>query len=141
MDFFKWKDTYSVQNTLIDNQHKEIIRILNCLNNAFIEKKTDSVVEVVINDLIEYTKIHFKTEEDIFKEIDYKFNEEHIEEHNLFITQVAEFKARFKRNNSALTIQIMNFLRKWLISHILDSDQNYIDAFEKSGVNSSNALA
>ena len=135
MDFFKWKDAYSVRNSLIDSQHKEIIRMLNSLNNAFLNKQESKITGLIINDLVEYTKVHFKTEEDFFKGVDYKFETEHIAEHNLFITQIAEFKGKYESNNSALTFQIMNFLRKWLMSHIQDSDQKYVDSFEKAGIN------
>ena len=133
-EFFKWKEEYSVGVELIDNQHKVIIKMLNDLNNAFLNKEHGEVVLDIISEMANYTVLHFKTEEDIFKAIGYSLEKEHIKEHVNFIKKVGEFKTQYEENNSALTFKVLNFLREWLNSHILVSDMKYVKEFQLAHV-------
>lgn len=130
-DFFIWQNNYSVGNIIIDDQHKQLIEILNNLHNAFIKKEHENKIGLVILNLVDYTEIHFKTEERLFKQSNYEHSQEHINEHKLFIKQVNKFKSNFNKDKTILTKDILIFLKEWLEQHILVSDKKYIDNFKK----------
>jgi len=50
----------------------------------------------------------------------------HVTEHEKFICEIAKLQARLKSSPvSMLDMELMDFLRDWLFSHILVSDKKY----------------
>lgn len=132
--FILWNESYSVGIKRIDEQHKKLIVILNKLYESFVDQTTGQKLKEIIDELIDYTQYHFKTEEDLFKQSAYPDNDKHIEEHSEFIVKVTRFKTEFEAGKTNLTFQLMNFLRNWLINHIAISDQEYAGHFRSKGV-------
>lgn len=132
--FILWNESYSVGIKRIDEQHKNLVLILNMLYESFVDQTTGQKLKEIIDQLIDYTRYHFKAEEELFKQSDYPDTERHIEEHNEFIVKVARFKTEFEAGKTNLTFQLMNFLRNWLINHIAISDQDYAGHFRSKGV-------
>ena len=124
-ELIKWIEAYSVGIEIIDNQHKELIRLINKLYNLYLNKETDNVFEI-ISALQDYTNYHFKTEEKLFKEKNYPKAAEHIKIHNEFITEVNKLAEEYKNNSNVLSIKAMTLLQRWLTNHILVEDKKYI---------------
>lgn len=125
-DFIKWTDSLSVSNSTIDEQHKSLIKILNNLYVAFMEKKHIESLKEIVGELSKYTIYHFNTEEKMFKEKSYKLSEEHIKEHQGFIKTIEDFAEELERNPGSLTYKMMTFLKKWICEHILGTDKKYV---------------
>lgn len=134
MPLIDWKDEYSVQVAEIDDQHKELIRMINELHQAMADRKAKKVVGDIIEGLIDYTKTHFAAEEKYFQEFGYEQAEEHIRQHREFVKKVGDFKEKFDQGQLMLSIDIINFLKNWLINHINGSDQQYVDLFKAKGL-------
>ena len=60
---FEWTQDYAVGVTQFDDQHKELFRLINKLE-ATLGSGRDSLKEV-LDGLIAYAAMHFKTEEDL----------------------------------------------------------------------------
>jgi len=134
MEFLKWSDEYSVKVQEIDEQHKKLVAMLNSLYNAYMHKEHAEKVELIVAELVKYTVYHFQTEEKYFSQFNYENRIEHICEHKNFTEKVIEFQEKLKKNKSALAIEVINFLRSWLVNHIGMSDKKYIDCFVKGGL-------
>jgi hemerythrin len=132
--FVLWNESYSVGIKLIDEQHKGLINILNKLYESFIDQTVGKMLEEIINELVDYSKFHFKTEEKLFAESDYPDKEKHIIEHQEFVDKINGFKTELEKGKSSLTFQLMNFLRNWLLNHIAVSDQAYAGHFRAKGM-------
>ena len=63
MSIIEWDKKYSVNIRKIDKQHKQIISILNDINDLRFQGKPQKI-EKIIDDLINYIKHHFSTEEE-----------------------------------------------------------------------------
>lgn len=129
-EFMKWNPDYSVNNKIIDDQHKNLIKILNKLYQGFMEKKHLDILIDVVNELEDYTKCHFKTEEDLFVKNNYIGAIEHKKEHDDFVNQVKDFKAEYMRNPGCLTYKLMTFLKNWIVNHINQTDKKYMVMFK-----------
>lgn len=125
MALFNWEEKYSVGIESIDEQHKELIDMINSLHTAMHEGKANTSIEVILDALVDYTKTHFKDEEDLFRKYAYPHLEEHILEHNKFIDTVGTFVQDFKNKKIGLSVKILDFLSDWLKDHILLSDKKY----------------
>jgi len=117
-----WSERYSVGNTKIDNQHKNLVKLINDLFN--INKKNIKIDEI-LNNLITFAIVHFNEEESMFIKINYPNAEEHIQEHLNFIHKVNQFKQQFDQNNTLLSEDLIVFLQHWLFNHILVEDKKY----------------
>jgi hemerythrin len=132
--FFRWKDSMSVKSEEIDNQHKKLVGMLNELYMAFINKEHKEKMDAVINQLIDYTRYHFDTEEKYFIAFRYPDKENHIKEHKQFKEKINEFVKDYKANSNTLTYKVINFLRDWLMNHIMVTDMKYVECFLQNGV-------
>jgi len=134
MSFITWNDSYSVGVVLIDNQHKRLINIINELSDAMGAGKGKDVLGKVLQELIQYVNTHFKTEEDYMVKYSYPEYEAHRYEHEKLTDEVKRFYEDFNAGRALLTIQIMNFLRNWLMDHIVVKDKKFGKFLNEKGM-------
>jgi hemerythrin-like metal-binding protein len=125
MTLVKWKDAYSVNETDLDTQHQEFIRLINELFNSVANGTSKEIISSILKDFTEYTVTHFKTEEDYFDKCNYPEASSHKQEHKTFIQQLSEFKDSFDKGLMPVSLEEMNFLMYWLSNHILRTDKKY----------------
>jgi hemerythrin-like metal-binding protein len=127
MALFEWNDLFSVKVPSIDEQHKELINYINKLHEAMLEGKAKNEIAPILTGLIDYTKMHFAHEEELFSKYNYYETQEHTEIHRNLEQQVIDFKARFDSGEANLSTDLMEFLKDWLMNHIMDEDKKYED--------------
>ena len=131
---FSWSDKYSVGVQSIDNQHKEILEILNRLLQALKEGKAHYVVNQIIHDLEQYAYTHFQKEEFLFQRFNYSGAAEHIHEHQQFREKIMTVKRDLISGKISFTVDLMFFLKDWVEHHILVLDKAYSDCFRQNGL-------
>ena len=134
MKLVEWNDKFSVQVESIDRQHMRLINLLNTLFNAMKDNKEYEILEDLIKELTDYTKYHFSTEETYFRKFNFKHSDDHIKEHKIFLTKLAEFREAFNSKEQNISTEILLFLRDWIDDHILGSDKTYMELFLENGV-------
>jgi hemerythrin len=134
MTYILWKNSYSVQVETFDNQHKQLISIINELQKADEEGKSNEAIEEIIEELVAYTIYHFKHEEAYFKRHNYTESKEHKAEHEQFINEINQFKQRYKSGKMYLSEDVLKYLKSWLMRHILGSDQKYGAFFKEKQI-------
>ncbi|MEW6013478.1 MAG: bacteriohemerythrin [Elusimicrobiota bacterium] len=125
MNLIEWNKDYSVGIEKFDSEHKKLIEIINKLNEAMKSGRSKEILNDIISSLIKYTQTHFKSEEDFFKSVNYPEAQTHGNCHRAFVLKVADFEKRFKSNQVGLGVDVMNFLKDWLINHIQKEDKKY----------------
>ena len=102
---------------------------INDLNKAMMKVEEQAVMFTILEGLIEYTKKHFKDEEDNLRMYDFPELTVHVEEHQKLTESVMGFSEEFaedsKNYDEYLSIRVMSFLFHWIIDHILESDKKY----------------
>lgn len=132
--FIKWSDSdYSTGIESIDEQHKQLIVLINEIYQSFLNFNHLEVTAQVLDKLEDYAKMHFEYEERLFKKLSYPESEGHIEKHHAFTDKIAEFKRQMESGIDA-TFSITNYLRDWLRLHIQAEDRNYAPFFKKHGI-------
>ena len=125
MNIIEWSENLSIGRYAIDEQHKELINLIN--NVAEIIKQKDytfSNIVFVVNKLDDYVDKHFKYEEIIMDECSFPGKKEHVKEHDLARKKMNEinifdqesFKEEFLSNT-------LNWLFLWLVNHIMNTDK------------------
>ena len=129
-----WKEEYSVNIQEIDRQHKRLFDMINGLHEAMLSGKGHSVLNNTISGLVDYTVTHFRTEESLLKQHNYPGYLNHKAEHDRFVQKIKEFEEKFQKGELGITIEILNFLKDWLSSHILVVDKRYSKYLNDRGV-------
>lgn len=134
MSLIEWDDNLSVGIEEIDNQHKKLIELINELHSAMRERRAKDALGKIINGLKDYAVEHFTTEEKYFDQFNYLNSGSHKKEHQNFIAKVNDFKSGFDKGKIMLSMEIMDFLKDWLISHIQKIDMAYAPFFHEKGL-------
>lgn len=95
-EFITWSKKLSVGMPEIDQQHQKFIGLINRTHNLVKEKAKEKELRQILNELTEYARVHFSTEEKYFKEFHYKYEEEHEEEHEKLLIKVLDFNNQFE---------------------------------------------
>ncbi len=126
-NFIKWNSTLSVGITKFDDQHKKLISLINKFYESIQNKKSSSILNDIMQELLSYAEYHFKIEEDFFVKYNYN-NPDHIQEHNNFIDRVKKLYRQCKLEK-VMYIELIIFLTDWVSNHILVSDKAYSDFY------------
>jgi hemerythrin-like metal-binding protein len=140
MPYMIWKNSLSVRIPEIDEQHQNLFEIVNYLYDSMINGRSNDTLSRVLQELVDYSRYHFQTEEDIMERYRYPQAQRHIKEHEYFIVRVQAYVDNYNKGNAVLSIDVVNFIKKWIMYHVERSDQGYsihlIDLrYEKSGKN------
>ncbi|MCL7488500.1 MAG: bacteriohemerythrin [Desulfobulbaceae bacterium] len=134
MILIRWDESFFVNIDEIDKQHEKLVGIVNTLAEAMSEGQGKTVLGKIIDELVDYTKIHFRTEERVLKLVDYPELEKHQAEHADFVQKVTDFQKGFDRGQLGLTVEVMNFLCDWVRNHIKKNDKQYALYIDEHGL-------
>ena len=134
MPLMIWDASFSVNVKEIDNQHMKLMEMLNQLHDAMKIGKGKDAIGPLIKNLVKYTETHFALEERYFEKFRYEEASSHKLAHQVFIDKVSAFQDDFTSGKSTLTMEIMSFLKDWLVSHIKGTDKRYSKCFNEHGL-------
>ena len=108
--------------SLVDDQHKFLINMFNRLVDILASQKPADDISNIFEQLLEYTRYHFSTEEDIMGQQAYPGAAKHKAQHAFFIEKVNSLALNATHPNDATT-SIATFLAKWIQNHICIADK------------------
>ncbi len=121
----KWTKNISVNNKIIDEQHKELFGRIRELIVSIGNEKTVEEVDKVIEFLEEYIIVHFATEEKYMQQYNDPNYPKHKTAHGQFNDNFRKIKKYYLKNGGSLylTLRIQDELFDWFINHIKKMDQ------------------
>jgi hemerythrin len=127
MDYILWSDMFSVHVPYIDNQHKKLLSMINEFYSAIKNSRTEINLFQKLNDLLHYTQMHFKDEEDILELVKYPAVKlkRHKRIHENIIEQVYKLNDQLAKGDEELLYNLEYFLNSWVIRHVLVTDKEY----------------
>jgi hemerythrin-like metal-binding protein len=117
-----WSDKYVIGIDEIDEQHKEIIDMLNRMRDALPKKDAANDVAETITALAIYAKVHFKTEEAFMARIAYPYLERQKRAHAEMLQKIQSMLINMKRGDTPSAREMLAFLKQWLVGHIEKED-------------------
>jgi len=133
--YLKWKSAYSVGIASIDMQHRKLIELINSLQAAVDYSTGEHFERKALDELVDYTKTHFKYEEELMEQNGYADFESHCREHARMIARVDEVLAAYHEDPHNALHEALKFLKDWLINHINGTDKQYSQFLIDKGVN------
>ncbi len=126
MPLMVWNDKLSVGIAQFDEEHKQLVALVNELFDAVQAGRSKEALGGILDSLVAYTKSHFTNEEEHFARLGYPDLDAHKAEHDALASQVLEVQRKYHAGATAtLSMEVMNFLKNWLIKHIQGTDRKY----------------
>jgi hemerythrin len=119
---------------LIDDQHKELLNLVNDMYNHVNnddEEAERAYFHGVIRQVVDYVKIHFATEEKIMRGTKFQGYARHKIVHDSFILSVVDIIQQFDEGKRLPLISFTHFIKEWILTHIAIMDKQYFEYLMK----------
>ncbi|WP_299439567.1 bacteriohemerythrin [uncultured Rhodospira sp.] len=123
MALLEWSDDLSVGYGPIDEQHKKLIDLFNDLDAAIGSGQAVDVIGGFLEELIDYTAWHFRSEERLMEAHGYPDALAHKVQHVDLTEQAEDLQQRFLDGDHDLADTLVPFLKDWLTNHIMQVDK------------------
>ena len=125
MPFFEWDDKFNIGVYEIDNQHKNLVYLVNIFFESIISNNDIEEIKLIVNELSEYIWVHFQTEEKLMRDIDYQDYYTHQIEHKRFAKYIGNVQEKLIKGYVPDLIELGDFMHDLLVNHVLVFDQHY----------------
>jgi hemerythrin len=130
----EWNNRLRLNLATIDQQHCELVGMINDLDRAMGEGRDRAVIGWILSSLEAYSHYHFGLEEDLLATHQYPHLDDHRSEHQTFVRDLSEFRAAHEQGRVDVSVGVMAFLCHWLRDHISGIDRNYAPFLIARGV-------
>lgn len=121
----EWSDKLETGVKEADDQHKKLVGLINDLYDAMKQGKGREVIDKVLDELVKYAWYHFTTEETLMSKYGYPELQAHKREHEAFKAKIKEFLEKKAKGEITLSVEVISFLKDWLVKHIMGTDKKY----------------
>jgi hemerythrin len=125
-----WKPEYNLGIPIVDEQHRGIVTIINSLYYGMQNKHGADFLMPINGMMNDYTRIHFRTEENFLEKCGYPALDEHKEFHKELIDKLNMVGKESLHQHDPQGF--INFLKEWWISHICHKDRAFLDYLSKN---------
>lgn len=122
MGVLEWNVSLSIGVESIDDEHKRLIKIANALIKISNGCGGKSQLIRALSYLREYTVVHFQNEEHYMDSIHFPDLVEHRQEHARLKSIVKDYQDTLYHAESLEGIDVLGFIRSWLLDHVLKTD-------------------
>lgn len=134
MAYIDWNDSYSVGINDMDDQHKKLVGLINQLHEAMKVGQGSLALTNVISDLVDYTIYHFQAEEKLIQSYNFPGFLAQQKMHKNFIEKVQEYQTNLASKKLSMSMEVIQFLKTWLVEHIQGQDSKYGKYLNEKGI-------
>lgn len=130
-----WSDDLSVGIEELDEQHRALMALVNAMHDAMHRRHGGEMVEDILNQLLEASRIHFAVEESLMRILDYSQYMEHKAQHADLLDHLGKLTEGVATGEILINFELLHELKIWLVKHVQESDRQYGEHFLAAGVN------
>jgi hemerythrin len=106
----------------IDAEHDLQMQLLDSLSKSLESGADFAPVKHVLEQFIEFSDMHFLSEQLVMRLNNYPAYEVHLQEHTRLMKKVRELRDSIFRGERSPSLQLIQELHDWLIDHIASED-------------------
>ena len=106
----------------IDAEHDLQMQLLDSLSQAIQRGGELSPMKYILEQFIEFSDMHFLSEQLVMRLHGYPGYEPHLEEHTRLMKKVREIRANLMKGEHEPSLVLVQELREWLVQHIASED-------------------
>ncbi len=134
MPIVTWRDEYNVNVAVIDSQHQTMLELVNNLHTAVEARiKKDELKDKLV-ELVEFTRMHFSTEEQLMKEHDYPGLGQHHKEHRELLRYLLDLVDGVSIGRNLSFYADYDVSTDWALIHICELDKSLGNFLNSKGV-------
>ncbi|MCP3688251.1 MAG: bacteriohemerythrin [Gammaproteobacteria bacterium] len=134
MSITSWDEGLSVNISVLDDDHKRIIDLMNQLDEALVTNTCSEQLPGIFEQLVEYVITHFRREEEYMECIKFPGLERHRLLHKNLSDKLTQLRKQLDtRDTGFLSLELSEFLRSWLFDHIAMEDLQIRPYVEEAG--------
>ncbi len=141
MTLIQWNEELCVGINQVDEEHQQLVAIVNQLDEAMTSGKGTRIMGEILAQLVQYTKVHFESEEELMADANFPDLDLHRKQHRQLVQKVEKFQRDFNHSGRRITREMMDFLRYWLANHILVDDKAFGRFCTSAGLSPTRVLA
>jgi len=131
---FEWVDAFRVGVKELDDQHRRLFSLVNGLSEIIGKTGQIEGHEKEKKELLAFARLHFQREEALMEAHDYSRSEVQRKEHGDLIARLERFAGEGERRARPRAQTAVDYLKDWLIRHVLLEDLRYRDFFNEKGL-------
>ena len=128
-----WQKKYEIGIEEADRQHEKMVDMMNEVHIMSDQHRSSAAIANALNVIVEYTKVHFAWEEDMFDSHGYPSSDEHKKQHKKLVDDLIKHQDKIKVANAQEIDKEMQHLNKWLLHHIEHNDTGYAQFINGKG--------
>jgi hemerythrin len=129
-----WDEGIGTGVASVDTEHRLQVSLVNALEELLRRKQDPALVERTLAQLVDFTSVHFHSEELLMRLYSYPHLEAHAAAHAKLLEQAGTIREQ-QRSDGAGPLAIVDELRAWLVTHIKSMDQQFALWLAKNGIN------
>lgn len=122
MPFAEWMPRLELQVESLDAQHRTLFAWINRLWDAY-QADDRAALLAVLGFLCDYADLHFAEEEALMARTGYDQEQAHRGLHQQFRSTVRRFALRLEGAPHSVALELLGYLRDWLVHHIGQEDR------------------
>ena len=130
---FRWRPEYETGVAAMDDEHRELFSAADALHRGLNEHKGREALQDALAALVRYGQTHFPSEEKLLAETDYPEVDQHKRLHEELMRQIRDLDERCRKGGVDIDRELLNFIKMWIINHILTDDQKYATYLQSIG--------
>jgi hemerythrin-like metal-binding protein len=123
MPILEWNDSLNINVRDIDAQHRGLVSMANRLHDGMTSEQPAAMLRDILDEMGQYAVEHFGTEERYMEAHGYPERAAHMAEHRDFADKARRMTEDCASGKCALSMDILNFLCNWLVTHIHGTDK------------------
>ncbi|MFB2865901.1 bacteriohemerythrin [Aeromonas sp. MdU4] len=133
-DLLHWNETFMVRVASVDRQHQGLFEAMNRFYHAVSDNSPVQVRKQRLDELLKLAIQHFADEERSMEQARYPDLQRHKQEHARLLAELGNLIRREDGDEQDLNMEMIIFLKSWLLNHILKVDKQYSECMIKAGV-------
>ena len=135
MEPVQWSEKFSVGVRELDQQHQQLIKLLNLLisTQGTINTHSETISDTLMA-MTRYAQAHFKAEESLMAAYGFPGLEEQKIQHCDFRKKTVDFSTTITLGVEQVPDALLEYLADWLTHHILEVDMAYRSFFKDKGI-------
>ncbi len=117
----EWRDSLSVGNDFIDEDHKHLLVLINQYEIA-VQQQNVPILENAFEGLVDYAHSHFEREQKLMEAVHYPERRAHADLHTKLIDTMDDFHKGLIKENTVDIKKVSKFLHDWIIDHVVNED-------------------
>jgi hemerythrin len=131
---FEWSDAFRVGVMVLDDQHGRLFSLVNSLSERIGKTGKIEGHDEQKKELLAFARLHFETEEALMESHGYPRREVQRKEHRDLLVRLERFAGEGERRVRPRALTAVDYLKDWLIRHVLLEDLKYREFFKQKGL-------